>query len=168
MVGYVERLESYVLYDTKNGGEALLRLAIHHLRNPGQDAASAEWTAHKIEAALQAFYSGEMPAEKAFKMRRGDCRTAGRERGYDPALRVPWPVSVCFHVEQQIQRGRATASNKARDSAFDAAAAELNHHTRPRGKVWTAEKVKRTYYTSRTTTAAAVQTLRRRLRFSQI
>lgn len=166
----VARLESYIIYDKANGGEALLRLAIHHLRNPTADAAGASWTANRLVAALYAFTSGVAPIEKAFRLHRGDIRTAAARGGNDPALRVPWRVSVVFHVDVLRGRGFKTADRRCpragREDVFSTVAADLNQRT-PRGLRWTPKSVKKTYYDNRKTTAREVDELRRRLRFSQ-
>jgi hypothetical protein len=159
----VERLESYFLNDPKNGGESLLLLAVHHLRNPGLDTSSAEWTAHKIEAALQAFYGGEQPIEKALRMKRGDIRAAMTRRGYDPALRVPWPVSIVFRVETALRAGEKTTD----DEVFETVAEAIRQKP-PRGVRWTRDSVKRAYYQHKAPAAGHVAALRRRLGLSQI
>lgn len=159
----VERLESYFLNDPENGGESLLLLAVHHLRNPGLDTASAEWAAHKIEAALQAFYGGDRVIEKALRMKRGDIRAAMTRRGYDPVLRVPWPVSIVFRVETALRAGETTTD----DSAFETVAEAIRQKP-PRGVRWTRDNVKRTFYKHRAPAAEHVAALRRRLRLSQI
>lgn len=165
----IERLESYAIYDEVAGGEALLRLAIHHLRNPTADPGGAAWTANRLVEALDTFSTGAAPAEKAFRLNRGDIRTAAARSSNDPALQAPWAVSIVFHVDILRDRGYKTAAGKgpgAKASVFAVVADDLNERA-PRGLLWKAKDVKTAYYRNRKSAAAEVAELRHRLRLSQ-
>jgi hypothetical protein len=165
----IERLESYAIYDKVAGGEALLRLAIHHLRNPTADPGGATWVANRLVEALDTFSTGAAPAEKAFRLNRGDIRTAAARAGNDPALGVPWAVSIVFHVDVLRDRGFKTAAGKgpgAKECVFSAVANDLNERA-PRGLQWEAKDVKTAYYSNRKSVAAEVAELRHRLILSQ-